>query len=305
MELNEIKEFLNIEENIELFTKKTEQLLEKEKNRTQYQSHIKKGGNKGIIHSFNNQIATWKKKMLKIPLIKKQIKVSDILMWASVLFFIILTGISVFTISSTINYMGQSLNFNLSLFTNIMLSVILSCGIIFLILYLIDKRQSNSSIYSENSILNDFTKESIFNATNFNKFVNYFLADKCDIYYHFIKNNEKNISSLDLNHISDILGELKEKSSISFLCCHNKDFRILMSYINSFYICDESPSRQEYQTNIYIFFIFLFRSLSLFKNSQEVEDILLNQRKSTKLYDKITATTNNEIIPTSVKVKKI
>jgi hypothetical protein len=130
MELNEIKKFLNIEDNIELFTKKTEQLLEKEKNITK--SHMKERTNKGIINSFNNQIATWKKKNLKIPLIKKKIKVSDIFMWASVLFFIILTGISVFTISSTINYMGQILDFNLSLFTNIMLSVILSCGIIFL-----------------------------------------------------------------------------------------------------------------------------------------------------------------------------
>jgi hypothetical protein len=135
--------------------------------------------------------------------------------------------------------------------------------------------------------------------------VSYFLADKCDIYYQFIKNNDKNIYSLDINLISDMLGELKDKSSISFLCYHDKDFKILISYVNSFYICDKGHSRQEYQINIYIFFIFLYRSLSLFKNSQEVEDILLNQRKSTKLYDKIIATTNNDIIPTLVKVKKI
>lgn len=292
MDAKEIYDFLNIEKNMALFNEKTKQILEIEKLREEKINQ----GNKNKFRLFLYNIELWKTKKFKIPFMNKWIKVSNILDFFYTIFFSILAGTMIFMIVGGLNYITQIFNITLSLFPTIICSVLIFVGIVFLYI----GRSESKKIQNTDNLFGDplksninFTQAEINRGENFNKFINYFTADKCDIYLEFIRINEHNIKQLNIAQLSEMVGVLKEKNSLTFLSNHNQNLRILIYYIQSFYFTEEQ-NKLQYQIIIFLHLVFLFRSDSLFENHFEVEDILLNYRKSTQLYDKINDSIHNE-----------
>lgn len=291
MDAKEIYDFLNIEKNMALFNEKTKQILEIEKLREEKINQ----GNKNKFRLFLYNIELWKTKKFKIPFINKWIKVSNIFDFFYTIFSSTLAGTMIFMIVGGLNYITQIFNITLSLFPTIICSVLIFVGIVFLYICRVESKKIKNADNFEPPFKSkiNFTQAEINRGENFNKFINYFTADRCDIYLEFIRINEHNIKHLNIAQLSEMVGVLKEKNSITFLSNHYQDLRILISYIQSFYFTEEQ-NKLQYQILIFINLVLLFRSDSLFENHFEVENILLNYRKSTQLYDKINDSINNE-----------